>query len=75
MELSQDTQSAVDGLPGMICNSSLFFDRIVAMMIIVCAALPDMNPVDVLHHFKKFHRFTSAGVLQNNSSAQKSIKQ
>lgn len=54
MELSVHTQSAVDGLHGMICNSPLFFDRIVEMMIIVCAELPDMNPVDVLHYLEKF---------------------
>ena len=54
MELSLNTQSAIDGWHGMICNSPLFFDRIVEMMIIVCAALPDMNPVDVLHYLEKF---------------------
>lgn len=48
------TQSAVDGLHEMICNSSFFFDRIVEMMIIVCAELPDMNPVDVLHYLEEF---------------------
>lgn len=41
-----------DGLDGMICNSFLFSDG-TAEMIIVCAALPDMNPVDVLHYMGK----------------------
>lgn len=40
--------------PAMICNSFLFFDRMVEMMIIVCAAPADMNPVDVLHPAEKF---------------------
>lgn len=65
MELSLNTQSAADGSHGMICNSSLFFDRIVAMMIIVCAALADMNPVDVLLCFEKFGRFAAAGTRSN----------
>lgn len=38
----------------MIRNSFLFFDRMVEMMIIVCAAPADMNPVDVLHRAEKF---------------------
>lgn len=49
-----NTQSAGDGSDGMICNSFLFFDRMAEMMIIVCAVLPDMNPVDVLHYLQKF---------------------
>lgn len=38
----------------MICNSFLFFDRIVEMMIIGWAIFPDMNPADVLHYMEKF---------------------
>lgn len=48
------TQSAVVNADGMICNSFLFFDRMVEMMITVCAAPDDMNPVDVLHRAEKF---------------------
>lgn len=41
-------------MEGMICNSFLFFDRMAEMMITVCAVLPDMNPVDVLHYVEEF---------------------
>lgn len=32
-------------------------------MIIVCAALPDMNPVDVLHYLEKFELWIATGTI------------
>lgn len=54
----------------MICTPLLFFDRMVEMMIIVCAAPADMNPVDVLHCAKKFDPgIASSPLLQHSRGA------